>query len=102
MATLLNRPLKPLRHSGSSANLDYYGEPGPKGPGRVWAEVLCSAVDFRVKPPKVKRVPDYSVRVYVTGRGEVARADYAPKSRPTTNRLPARTVGRIVREALGA
>lgn len=106
MARLLDRPLRPLRHSGTTANLDYYGEDAPSAPGRVWCDVMTNAFDYERSPGgelkvTAKRVPDYRVTVYVQGRGQVAQVVYEPRRR-VAGPLPTRTVARLVREALGA
>ena len=85
----------PLRHTGDSANVAYYAEEN----GPVWAAVLRSASERRNGKIVAKR-PDYHVTVYRAGVGEVARVRYTPKTRPRTERLPERTVTRLVREAL--
>lgn len=91
---------QPLRRSGSSANITYYGEPQPEGPGRVWCDVLRHGIERVGDGWRSKPIPDFYVTVYVTGRGEVGRTTYTPKTRPRQPELPARTVTRLVREVL--
>lgn len=85
-----------LAHSGNSANIDYYGEPG-EHEDRVWCEVLRSTfsrVDGVLTP---KPVPDYYFTVRA-GRGIVGEFSYTPKSKPRQLVLPDRTVTRLVRQ----
>lgn len=91
---------KPLVYSGNSSNLYYYGEPRQEGPGRVWCEVLSWGLFKRPDGSWGTKVPDYTVTVYVTGRGEVGRTTYQPKRRPPGDHLSPRTVTRLVREVL--
>lgn len=110
MSRLLDRPLRPMHHTGDCANIAHYAERarpraeivGGAVQGLVWCEVLCSAIAKRDGGFVRKPVPDYYVTVYVNGRGQVAETKYTPKSKPMTQRLPSRTVARLVREALGA
>lgn len=93
--------LRPFERTGNSANIVYYRERGDDYLTRpyVWASVLESAVDFRVKPPQVKPASDYTITVYRTDkRGEVGRIDYA-RSRGHGELAP-RTVAGLVREVL--
>lgn len=91
--------IQPLKRSGNSANIIYYGEPKPESEGRVWCEVLVGSIDFTTDPPSKRPRTRYHFRVY---RGytdnKVAEFTYEPAT--TRGVLPARTVTRLVREAL--
>lgn len=93
--------MKTLEHVGNSANLYYYGEPEvARHEGRVWCEVLRSAIDYSGEKPKRKRVPTFHFYVYRQDEGEVANFTYEPKTKPRGALLPDRTVTRLVREHL--
>ena len=95
--------MRPLIHKGSSANVNYYGEPGPERHGRIWCEVLCSAFTFGgVDGPTVKPVPDYHFTIYASGVGKVGAFTYSPKRRPRPEKLADRTVTRLVRVEMEA
>ncbi len=95
--------VRPMEHTSDSANIAYYRERGAKpGEPYVWANVLRSDI-VRVSKGEYARKarPDFYVTVYRTGAGEpLAKLTYAPKSRPAAGALPARTVTRLVRDAL--
>jgi hypothetical protein len=87
--------VKPLRRTGSSANITYYAEP-TSAHGDIWAEVLRSDHDRRLRPDR----PRFYVRVHRIGTGEVARYKYCPRKQMPPGPLAAKQVTRIVREAL--
>lgn len=100
--TTLERPLRPMRASGNSANLYYYGEGGREERGRVWVEVLADTVTRNGLGEIVARSrPIYHIRIYRTGYGMVATTTYTPRRKPNPLALSPRLVARLVREALG-
>lgn len=100
MSTTMQRPVTPLKHHGSSANMFHYGEAGPERGGRVWCSVVVNTIEKVDGVIRLRRLPTYSFAVYRHGEGEVARFMYAPKCRPNPIALSERTVTRLVREAL--
>lgn len=94
------RELKPMVASISSSNLHYYGERAPEAPGRVWCEVLVDSLTRVGGGWLSKPIPDYRVRVYVSGVGAVGEMTYTPSRRPSPVELSPRTVARLVREVL--
>ena len=94
--------MRPFVHSGDSANIAYYGEDRPDAPDRVWATVLRSDLYRHASGEmRTRRIPDFSVTVYRgTTANKVAEISYTPRTRPGPGALPARTVARLVREAL--
>ncbi len=95
---------RPMEHAGDSANIAYYRERGAKPrESYVWADVLRSDVE-RTADGEYRRKarPDFYVTVYRAGAGEpLAKMTYTPLNRPGPGALPARTVARLVRQALG-
>jgi hypothetical protein len=87
--------VKPLRRTGNSANITYYSEP-TSAHGDVWAEVLRSDHDRRLRPDR----PRFYVTVYRIGTGVVARTRYYPRLPVAVGPLAAKKVTELVREAL--
>ena len=94
--------MKPLIHTCSSANIDWYSEKGLNRQGEIFAEVLTDSLVKENGRWRARRVPRYSVTIYKQGVGEIARTKYHPNRRPAELRLAPRTVARIVRSALDA
>ena len=96
--------MEPLTYSGSSANIAYYGEPGPARKGRIWCDVLRSF--------PLKRAPDgalehdrsrpitFHITVYRERVGEVAKTTVERVRSRAPARLSDRTVTQIVRELI--
>lgn len=93
--------METLKHSSDSANSAFYFE-DQEGQGLVWCEVLHEGIEKVDGRWQVKPVPDYHVRVYKAGVGEVGHFTYTPDTEPKQQILPDRTVTRLVREHLEA
>ena len=91
--------MKPLRHTGDSANIAYYAEP-TSNHGDVFAEVLRSDPYSRRRRSSPGRDTWFDVTTYRIGTGQVARTRYAPRSQVPPGPLDAATVTRLVRQAL--
>jgi hypothetical protein len=100
--------MRPLEHTSDSANIAYYRERGAKpSDPYVWVEVLRSGIEKVDGEWRSKARPDFYVTVRrINGTASYTNPltafTYTPKSRPTHGALPARTVTRIVREAIAA
>lgn len=92
--------LRPMEHTGDSANIAYYRERAPKpGEQYVWCEVMRE-LPFKRGPDGVlsrdrTRKPTYAVRVCRERVGQIGEFTYAPKSDLGT--LSGRSVSRLVR-----
>lgn len=96
----MNRPIKPLKSSGVSQNINYYGEPLAQEE-RIWVSVLCSTIAKDPETSKFKLVkPTYYGTIYQHNHGEIGRFKYEPRRTPNPIALSDRTVTRLVREAL--
>jgi hypothetical protein len=85
--------VKPLKHTGDSANIAFYGEPIPEADGRVWVEV-CDV--WRARGGK----RTFRFTIYVQGIGQIERFLYRPRiSAP--GRLSEEMVTSLVRRKAG-
>lgn len=99
----------PMRHLSDSANIARYREhtASATSSGYVWCEVLRE-LPIAPKLPDGSRdweavrdqLPTFRFTIVRQGVGEIARLTYRPRRRPRPGALPARTVTRLVRQAL--
>jgi hypothetical protein len=106
MTALIDRALRPMVHTGDSANIAFYGERSHNGVRGVWCEVLRGLPWQRDTGGAVfvnRTLPvTYRFTIYIAGQGKVAEATVERPFANAPERLPTRTVARVVREALGA
>ncbi len=91
------KQIAPMEIGGRSSNITYYRERG----GLVWVAVLCSNIARRRdgQPGYTRKaVADYHATIYRDGDGEIGEFTYTPSR--GRGELAARTVTRLVREAL--
>lgn len=95
--------MKPLSHTGDSANIAYYSEPTREF-GDIWAEVLRAGFYWtgsgKRRVMHTRRHPNFWIRVYRIGVGEVAYRKYTPRTDVAAGPLDDRTVTRLVRAML--
>ena len=102
-------PIPPLRHTGNSANIAFYGPvPEAAAPLYLYAEVLRTDTDWRAprrgdgtRPPL--RRPRFSIVLKWWPTGGAKRMSeieftYTPKTKPRPGPLPAVTVTRLIRQ----
>jgi hypothetical protein len=96
--------VRPLEHTGSSANLAYYRERGARRrESYVWAEVLRAIPMRRAADGSIEIAPgpiSFYVTAYRLGVGEIGRRQVTRPRHRAPEILPARTVARVVREIL--
>jgi hypothetical protein len=97
--------MKPLAHTGDSANIAYYTEP-TSGHGDLWAEVLRNDVYWtgvgKYRRSNKRKRPVFYVTVYRIGTGKVATRTWTPRSDVPPGALDEAVVTRLVRLALSS
>lgn len=96
--------MKPMAHTGDSANLSWYAERDHGDRDYYYAEVCRN--DLERFPGGIitrRSVPEYHIKLTLVTEGgsqEVARWTYEPARKPSPLVLGNRTVTRLVREHL--
>lgn len=84
-----------------TSNLAFYRERGAQpAEDYIWVEVLTDSLVKVNDRWRARAVPIFHLTIYRSHNGEIGRVRYAPTKRPASDPLPARTVNKLVREAI--
>ena len=71
--------MKPLKHTGDSANIAWYAEGQDQQDAYIYAEVLCDSVQRRAGGLAPRLIPEFHIRVTRVGEGRIAEFTYRPR-----------------------